>query len=66
MAFGGFMIPAGGDLNMGTSGDGFMLSEQNQILEIDELQSDKAKKSKSKGDKPKSSKAPRPRPSGLG
>ena len=31
------MIPAGGELNMATSGDGFMMSEPNQILEIDEL-----------------------------
>ena len=43
MAFGGFMIPVGNDeqnqqmLNMATSGDGFLLSDANQILEIDEL-----------------------------
>ena len=66
MAFGGFMIPPGGDLNMATSGEQFMLSDHNQILEIDELQSDKPKKAKNKQEKPKSGKAPRPRPSGLG
>ena len=42
------------------------MSEPNQILEIDKLQSDKVKKPKKQSDKPKSGKAPRPRPSGLG
>lgn len=65
MAFGGFMIPANGELNMATSGEGFLLSEANQILEIDELQSERGKKGKGKAEKPKTGRAPRPRPSGL-
>ena len=39
MAFGGYMIPSGADaLNQAISGENFnILSEHNQILEIDEL-----------------------------
>lgn len=38
MAFGGFMIPAGGEtINMATSGEGFMLTGENtRIPEVDE------------------------------
>lgn len=59
------MIPAGGELHMATSGEGFLLSDTNQILEIDELQSERGKKSKTKTEKPKTGRAPRPRPGNL-